>query len=132
MAPMVVGTDRLVDPDISPAFLAVRDAREELKNAGFDRSSICIPRLQNALEDSFENQKASPLDMDHDGNTLLYVSKSIASFDLDVNNNIQIGSPLDSQQTSNPWCKLRPWVRIRHFDPISIRQRLKSKCYKHS
>ena len=104
MAPMIVGTDRLVDPDISPAFLAVRNAREELKDAGFDRSSICIPRLQNALEDSFENKKASPLDMDHDGNTLLYVSKSITSFDFDVNNNIQIGSPLDLQQTSNLRC----------------------------
>lgn len=80
IAPIIVGTDRLVDPNISLAFLAVRNTREELKEAGFNRSSICIPRLKNALEDLFENQKASPLDMDRDGSTLLYISKSIASF----------------------------------------------------
>ena len=72
---MIVGTDRLVDPNISPAFLAVRNTREELKEDDFNRSSICIPILKNALEDLFESQKASPLDMDHDGTTLLYVSK---------------------------------------------------------
>ena len=77
---MIFATDRLVDPNISPAFLAIRNTREELKEAGFNRSSICIPRLKNTLEVLFENQKASPLDMDRDGSTLLYVSKLIASF----------------------------------------------------
>ena len=80
MAPMIVGTDRLVDPNISPAFLAVRNTREELKETGFIDSSICIPKLKTALEDLFESQTASPFDMDHDRSTLLYVSKSIAPF----------------------------------------------------
>ena len=75
MSPIIVGTSRLVDSNLSPAFLAVRNAREKLKEAGFHRSNIYILNLENALKDLFNNGKASPLDTDRSGHTLLYVSK---------------------------------------------------------
>ena len=80
MAPIIVGTDRLVDPDTSLAFRAIRNTRDELEETDFNRSSICIQKLNNALEDFFESQKQSPLDIDQDGYTLLYVSELNRSF----------------------------------------------------
>lgn len=81
LSPIIVGTNRLVDANVSPALLAVRNSKEELKEAGFHRSNMCISNLQNALEDLFENRKASPFDTDRNGNTLLYVRKLSASYD---------------------------------------------------
>ena len=80
ISPMVVGTSRLINSDESPAFLAVQNTRKELKTHGFHRSGICIPRLKNALTELFEQQKASPVDIDRNGNTLLYVSKIMDFF----------------------------------------------------
>ena len=77
----IISTCRLVDSNTSPAFIAVRNAREELETTGFHRSNICIPNLKSALEDLFDNGKASPLDIDCDGSTLLYVSKYSASYE---------------------------------------------------
>ena len=71
----IISTSRLVDSNTSPAFIAVQNAREELNETGFHRSNICIPNLKLALEDLFDNGEASPLDIDRDGSTLLYVSK---------------------------------------------------------
>ena len=75
MAPIIVSTKRLVDPSVSPAFLSVRNAREELNGDGFHRSNLCIPNLNNAFEDFLDNGKASPFDTDRSGNTPFYVSK---------------------------------------------------------
>lgn len=74
ISPMVIGTSRFVDSDLSPAFLAIRNAREKLLGVGWHGADIYITNLKNALEDLFDNGAASPFDTDRDGNNLLYVS----------------------------------------------------------
>ena len=72
ISPIVVGTSRLVDPKTSPAFRAIANTIEELWEGG--QHHISIPRLQNTLQDLFDNDEASSLDIDNDGNTVLNVS----------------------------------------------------------
>jgi hypothetical protein len=72
ISPIVVGTSRLVDPKTSPAFRAIANTIEELWEGG--QHHISIPRLQNTLQDLFDNDEASALDIDNDGNTVLNVS----------------------------------------------------------
>ena len=76
MYPMIIGTSRLVDPNLSPAFLAVSDMRDQLKKDGFDCSPTYVPKLKAALDNFFNSGKASPFDTDRNGNTLLYVRKT--------------------------------------------------------
>lgn len=72
ISPIVIGTSRLVDPEASPAFRAIRDAEKEVRTTM--QHQICIPRLQNTLQELFDQQKASALDIDCNGHTLLNVS----------------------------------------------------------
>jgi hypothetical protein len=72
ISPIVVGTSRLVDPKTSPVFRAITETIEELWENG--QHHISIPRLQNTLQDLFDNNEASVLDIDDDGNTVLNVS----------------------------------------------------------
>ena len=76
ISPMIVGTSRLVDRNRSPAFLAVSDMRDQLKQDGFDCSPTYVPKLKAALDNFFNSGKASPFDTDRNGNTLLYVRKT--------------------------------------------------------
>ncbi|KAF2197110.1 hypothetical protein GQ43DRAFT_223224 [Delitschia confertaspora ATCC 74209] len=69
ISPIMIGTSRLVDRKLSPAFRAIMDTKEELWEAGLHH--ICIPKLQNTLQNLFNQQKASALDTDTNGRTLL-------------------------------------------------------------
>lgn len=71
ICPIVIGTTRLVDSKVSPAFRAVLDTKEQLHDTGLHH--IYIPKLQDTLQDLFEKQLASALDTDHNGRTLLNV-----------------------------------------------------------
>lgn len=72
LSPIMVGTSRLVDRKTSPAFLAINRTRSALSRTGSHH--IYISQLQIVLRDLFNQQKASPLDTDCKGNTLLSVS----------------------------------------------------------
>ncbi len=72
--PLVIGTDRLVDPGQSPAFQAVRKARGELTDSRFLDSPACLEVLRKTLQHHFQNQRASAMDQDCAGRTLLSVS----------------------------------------------------------
>jgi len=72
ISPIVIGTSRLVDPNMSPAFRAIANTKEELYKTGLHR--LLIPRLQATLQDLFDEKEASVLDTDSNGNTLLNVS----------------------------------------------------------
>ncbi|KAL8792563.1 MAG: hypothetical protein Q9195_004862 [Heterodermia aff. obscurata] len=78
---IVVGTHRLVDSTVSPAFCAIKFAREELYNRGSHH--ITIPTLERNLRYLFEEGRASPRDTDHQGRTLLnevlwmYISQQV-------------------------------------------------------
>jgi hypothetical protein len=74
ISPIVIGTSRLVNPETSLAFRALSDTIDELYNTRLHH--ICIPRLQNILQDLFDQQKASALDVDRNGRTLLSVSNT--------------------------------------------------------
>lgn len=78
---MIIGTSRVVDSGLSPAFLAIRNTREKLREAGSHCSNIYIPNLKNTLEDLFDNGTASPFDMDCNGITLFHVSKTSVPHD---------------------------------------------------
>jgi hypothetical protein len=76
MSPVVLGTSRLVDGDSSPAFRAIRDCREELKRLTWKarQHHVRITELQCTLQRLFEDGKASVIDTDSNGRTVLNVS----------------------------------------------------------
>ena len=71
ICPIMIGTSRLVDSRTSPAFRAIASAQDEIYDT--ELHHVCIPRLQQTLQDLFDQQKASPLDTDCNGHTLLNV-----------------------------------------------------------
>ena len=73
ISPCVIGTKRIVDRNRSPAFQAVKNAKSKLWNDSRANKS-CIKDLEAALTFLFSDRKASPLDEDDNGNTLLFVS----------------------------------------------------------
>lgn len=75
LSPIVIGASRLVDASSSLGFRAVSNARDKLHSTGFADSANCMATLRLVLEDLFQNHKASALDEDRDGNTLLSVRK---------------------------------------------------------
>ena len=80
ISPCVIGTKRIVDRNRSPAFQAVENTQSRLWESNFRASKSCIPDLKSALTILFSDRKASPLDEDDYGNTLLFVSlKKIAT-----------------------------------------------------
>ena len=74
ISPFVIGTKRIVDRNRSPAFQAVENARSKLWASNYSASKSCIPDLESALTILFSDRKASPLDEDDNGKTLLFVS----------------------------------------------------------
>ena len=98
-SPMVIGASRFVNSDLSPAFLAIRNAQVELNGAGWQASKVCIINLKAALEDLFNNGAASPFDTDCDGNNLLYVSTTSAMILHDIDTNTQTGGFTDLRGT---------------------------------
>lgn len=101
---IVVGTHRLVDSAVSPAFCAIKFAREELYNRGLHH--ITIPTLQRNLQYLFEEHRASPYDVDYQGRTLLNVSKKnsfikhIQRFDTMTGSALDIYKPSPSGTTT--------------------------------
>ena len=75
---MVIGTSRVVDSNLSPGFLAIRNVEGKLKKVLWRGSKRRITNLKETLEDLFDNGAASPFDTDCNGNNLLYVRKAIA------------------------------------------------------
>ena len=71
ICPIVVGTSRLVDSKTSPAFLAIAITLDELWENG--QHHVSIPRLQHTLQNLFNDRKASVLDTDSNGDTILSV-----------------------------------------------------------
>jgi hypothetical protein len=74
ICPIVIGTTRLVDPSVSPAFRAIYEAEEDLLS--YTPSHACIAGLQRTLQDLFDQRRASALDTDRHGRTLLNVSNT--------------------------------------------------------
>ncbi|KAF7944676.1 uncharacterized protein EAE97_005309 [Botrytis byssoidea] len=72
IAPFIFNTRRVVDPKTSPAFQAVQDTIHRMKRNSFDQSSVFIPCLQEVLHNIYQNQNASPVDEDYNGNNLLH------------------------------------------------------------
>ncbi|RYN38248.1 hypothetical protein AA0119_g458 [Alternaria tenuissima] len=110
ISPIVVGTSRLVDPKTSPAFRAIANTIEELWEGG--QHHISIPRLQNTLQDLFDNDEASALDIDNDGNTVL--NKIIGLF---------IGSPLAFAFAGDEYVAIIRFLLERGADPNVLRSR---------
>lgn len=73
IAPVVIGTSRVVDPNISPGFQTVRAHSNLLESPRFENSTKFVESLDRSLRDVFGTGQSSPLDEDRDGNTLLYV-----------------------------------------------------------
>lgn len=71
ISPIVIGTSRVVDSRTSPGFRAIMDAKRAVYCTG--QHHIYIPKLQHTLRDLFDQQKASSLDIDSNGRTLLNV-----------------------------------------------------------
>ncbi|CAN9115910.1 unnamed protein product [Alternaria alternata] len=69
ICPVVVGTSRLVDSKTSPAFRAIVNTIKELSQG--EQHHVSIPRLQNTLQDLFDEKEASVLDINNDGTTIL-------------------------------------------------------------
>ena len=101
---IVTGTHRLVDSTVSPAFCAVKFAREELYKTGLHH--ITIPTLQRNLQYLFDEHRASPYDTDYKGRTLLNVSKKhslvkhIQPFDTMTGSAMAIYKPSPSEATT--------------------------------
>lgn len=74
ISPIMIGTKRIVDRNRSPAFQAVENIESRLWASNFRASTSCIPDLESVLTLLFSDRKASPLDEDDSGNTLLFVS----------------------------------------------------------
>ncbi|KAG6365656.1 hypothetical protein INS49_007267 [Diaporthe citri] len=72
IAPVVIGTSRIVDPNTSPGFQTVR-AYEELQGLHhFQNITKFMESLEKSLRGVLSAGQGSPLDEDRDGNTLLY------------------------------------------------------------
>jgi hypothetical protein len=72
ICPIVVGTNRLVDRQNSPAFRALQTAQGKW---GREMAHlISIETFHSTLEELFDQQEASALDVDRGGRSLLYVS----------------------------------------------------------
>ena len=74
ISPLMIGTRRIVDRNRSPAFQAVENAKNKLWASEFRACTSCITDLESALTLLFSDHKASPLDEDENGITLLFVS----------------------------------------------------------
>lgn len=80
IAPVVIGTSRVVDPNISPGFQTVRKYGDLLESSDFENSTKFVESLNRSLRDVLSAGQSSPLDEDRHGNTLLYVrTKAICS-----------------------------------------------------
>jgi hypothetical protein len=77
---MIVGTSRVVDRTTSLSLGAISNVKEKLKRTDFVDSAKSLATLKLTLEDLFEKKKASALDQDRDGNTVLSVSRPILIF----------------------------------------------------
>lgn len=73
IAPVVIGTSRIVDPNSSPGFQTVRAYKDLLESCHFETSAKFVESLDRSLRDVLSTGQSSPLDEDRDGNTLLYV-----------------------------------------------------------
>lgn len=73
IAPFIIGTSRVVDPNTSPGFQTVRRYEGLLESFHFENSTKFAESLERALRDVLSAGQTSPLDEDRDGNTLLYV-----------------------------------------------------------
>lgn len=73
IAPVVIGTSRIVDPNISPGFQTVRAHKDLLESRHFENSTKFVESLDQSLRDVLSAGQSSALDEDRDGNTLLYV-----------------------------------------------------------
>jgi hypothetical protein len=76
ISPIVVGTSRLVDSETSLAFRAIASTLDDLWEHG--QHHISIPRLQNTLQNLFNDREASVLDTDNNGDTILNVRWSLS------------------------------------------------------
>jgi hypothetical protein len=74
LSPVVLGTSRLVDASNSLSFQALANTKAKLFATNFKESATCIVTLKSILENIFQSGKASALDEDRDGNTILSVS----------------------------------------------------------
>lgn len=73
IAPVVIGTSRIVDRSVSPGFQTVRAHMDLLESPHFENSTKFVESLERSLRDVLTTGQSSPLDEDRDGNTLLYV-----------------------------------------------------------
>jgi hypothetical protein len=77
ISPVVIGTSRLVDRDSSLAFRAITECLNELVSLSWKNARqhhVLIPELQCTLQRLFEDGKASVIDTDSNGHTVLNVS----------------------------------------------------------
>lgn len=73
IAPVVIGTSRIVDPNTSPGFQTIRAYKDHLESHRFENSTKFVESLEKSLRDVLSAGQSSALDEDRDGNTLLYV-----------------------------------------------------------
>ena len=73
IAPAVIGTSRIIDPNISPGFQAMRKYEDLLESRHFENSTKFVESLDRSLRDVLSTGQSFPLDEDRHGNTLLYV-----------------------------------------------------------
>lgn len=73
VAPLIVGTSRIIDPNTSPGFQTVRRYEGLLESKHFENSIQFFESLEKSLRDVLSAGQSSPLDEDRDGNTILYV-----------------------------------------------------------
>lgn len=73
ISPIVLGASRIVDPAISPAFQAIRNAQRSIIQ-DTRTEAIVIESLEDTIRHLIRDGKASVLDEDGYGITLLYVS----------------------------------------------------------
>jgi len=79
ISPIIVGTNRLVDPEDSPAFKAIA---KSIANINHGILGETIPQLQSRLKRLFAQGKASPWDTDVYGRTILSVGKPVSTCSL--------------------------------------------------
>ena len=105
-SPIVVGTRRIIDPQKSASFTAIRNCRELLLADSFANSSASIKALHNTLKNFFQDGQASPLDEDERGNTALLVSSHLSQ-SLKFHSKFNPGSsPLLSCTPDTCWTRL--------------------------
>lgn len=71
IAPIVLGTSRVVDRRASPAFKLLKNLERDLYNTAHIPG--LVNTLENSLRDLFGGGLSSPADEDQHGNTILYV-----------------------------------------------------------